>query len=561
MNALASHINRNRLHYALLLGIMAVFFVMNILTTLKGDEYVYALVPGDPRRHCTSLAEYVSTIPAFYTGTNGRLADALERLTASLVGKPLFNVANTLVFAMMIEGIFTLAIGRRRDPMLLAALATLILVCFPYPGETMLWMAGAFNYMWAVTLNLWLLIWLRRRLQNPAPAGVATHIGVFAAALLAGDFNETASTAVLAGLAVYFALNRRWPRGVVLTACVGYLLGLLVIFCSPAFWWRIGLGAQVNTGLDLVQVITRRAIAFSWMTVRFVAPLAALAITLWLLRREGRKSFAWTLPRCMLIGSAVAALALGMVIERPYLFYVAASTVVVIDWLAPRVTSRRWIGWAFALALGPVCAAHALVQMTDYRDFNARMISDIASGDRQCILRAKAWQGNSRWVVPDDYDNGSDLCYYRTAFSQYFGKDNVQFLSPEIYDRYMSGRLTADTVEVAMNTTNPDIARRAFAVKGQPYTLILAESPDSVGNSFGKVYYADGNTPLDQNTRRQRYLLGTLRDHTPCRPYFLTEHGQTYYVVPVELTKDVTKINLRINDINDRQHMLTLTRK
>ena len=92
-----------------------IFLVMNVLTTLKGDEYVYALMPGDMRHSCNTLADYVRTMPTFYQTTNGRLADAVERLMASVVGKPIFNILNTVVFVLFVEGIFTLAVGRRRS--------------------------------------------------------------------------------------------------------------------------------------------------------------------------------------------------------------------------------------------------------------------------------------------------------------------------------------------------------------------------------------------------------------------------------------------------------------
>ena len=85
-----------------------IFLVMNVLTTLKGDEYVYALMPGDLRHSCNTLADYVRTMPTFYQTTNGRLADAVERLMASVVGKPIFNILNTMVFVLFVEGITVL---------------------------------------------------------------------------------------------------------------------------------------------------------------------------------------------------------------------------------------------------------------------------------------------------------------------------------------------------------------------------------------------------------------------------------------------------------------------
>ena len=107
-----AQLKQHKCYYLTLAVAAIVFMAMNVFTTLKGDEYVYAMMPGDTQLHCRTLADYVSSIPTFYQTTNGRLADALERLMASLVGKPVFNLLNTIMFILFVEGICMLEVSR-----------------------------------------------------------------------------------------------------------------------------------------------------------------------------------------------------------------------------------------------------------------------------------------------------------------------------------------------------------------------------------------------------------------------------------------------------------------
>lgn len=338
MNARFIVLKKNTYYYLLLVGVALVVLVMNWLTTLKGDEYVYALVPGEITRLCNTIGDYVHSIPAFYQGTNGRLADATERLFASLVGKPVFNVLNTLMLVLLIEGIFTLAVGRRRSVTALSLVLVCIAFCFPYPGETLLWMAGSFNYLWSTTLSLWLLCWLR---WPPHRDTIWHHVLALLSGVIAGWFNESTSLGVLLGLCLYFALNRNEFMGFRRRVLIGYAIGLVIIMSSPALWNRLSDGASVNTSLSAFQMLSRRILGLGYMTLRFVVPALAVAVVFHTYHRQGGwRAMVHRSDHCLLLGAFIAAILLGMVIERPYTLLVSVSMVVCLRAFWP--TLSRW---------------------------------------------------------------------------------------------------------------------------------------------------------------------------------------------------------------------------
>jgi hypothetical protein len=554
-------------YYYLLLGIVAlVMLAMNWLTTLKGDEYVYALIPGDIVHHCNTVSDYVRSIPAFYQGTNGRLADATERLFASLVGKPMFNVLNMLMFVLFIEGIFTLAVGRRRSVLALSMVLVCVAFFFPYPGETLLWMAGSFNYLWSASISLWLVCWLK---YCTAPQGVHSNsflrgLGGLLCGLIAGWFNESTSLGVLLGLCLYFALNRREFTSLRRRVLLGYVVGLVIIMASPALWLRLSGGASVNTSLSVLQMVSRRILSLGYMSLRFLTPAIAVIVLFHVWHRQGGlRAIVRRTELCLLLGTMCAAILLGMVIERPYTWLVTVSMVVCLRAFWP--TMSRWpvtvlrvvtVACLVACCVGSGMALH---KMWIYRNYDQGVQQQIADGPRQCILKASHAPISSRWILPDVYDNDTYHCAYRTIYSCYYDKDNVQFLPPTIYERYVAGTLLEGAETAPFTSSDPSLADTLLTIDGAPYALVSLKSGIEGGNGNGKVFRTDIEEYWGSSTSQRRYWLGSLKEFVPCRPYFLVIDGHTYEVVGCEVPETVTRIELKVY-ISGKWRLLTFTR-
>ncbi len=88
-----------------------------------------------------------------YKWHDGRAANIPDFLFNGLLGKPLFNVCNTLVFGLMAHLVSRLSTGRN-SVTVLAMLFAYIIAAWPVPGETLMWLAGSCNYLWSMTASL-----------------------------------------------------------------------------------------------------------------------------------------------------------------------------------------------------------------------------------------------------------------------------------------------------------------------------------------------------------------------------------------------------------------------
>ena len=221
-------------YWVVLLAACVVMYVMNTLTPFKEDDMAYSVIPsGSLREFCSSLVDHFMT-------TNGRFADVVANVFCAILGKPVFNVCNALVFGLMAHLVALLSAGRR-SLMALTLFLAVVGVCYPVPGETMLWVAGSCNYLWAVTASLALIYYLLN--HKDGPQGWGRAVLLLLGAFIAGNFNEATTFGVFAGLFLYYAFNRRKVDRRVVIAMVGYLLGVAMIVASPGAWSRMAEGS------------------------------------------------------------------------------------------------------------------------------------------------------------------------------------------------------------------------------------------------------------------------------------------------------------------------------
>ena len=192
------------------------FFVRTALLPLSHDDYAYAFIWdgehggnleamnfGSPeletRQRVESLNDIVRSMESHYFTWGGRIfAHGLAQFFIWL-GKPVFDVANTVMFVFLILTIINLAntwlkISR-------AALVWIFLSLFLLAAcslTSMLWLTGACNYMWMAFFQLFFLTpyvkALRSREAGNSPLNVVLMILL---GLLAGWSNEAGSLATV----------------------------------------------------------------------------------------------------------------------------------------------------------------------------------------------------------------------------------------------------------------------------------------------------------------------------------------------------------------------------
>lgn len=526
-------------YWVVLLAACVVMYVMNTLTPLKEDDMAYSLIPsGSLREFCSSLLDHFLT-------TNGRFADVVANLFCAILGKPLFNVCNALVFGLMAHLVTLLSAGRR-SVMALTLFLAMVGVCFPVPGETMLWVAGSCNYLWAVTASLALIYYLLH--HGEGSLGWGRAIVLLLAAFVAGSFNEATSFGVFAGLVLYYAFNRSRVDRRVVIAMVGYLLGVIMILASPGAWSRMAQeSGEANMGI--IGLVSSHWFIFNEKMWRFYTPLTACVAGLVVLFWKGfgmvRRSM-WTY---LFVSMALFMFVMGfrVINERAYAALATIGFIITaraVCWLMSRWPWARMVVAAGALALSAYATDHVIRPVKAYKSFEEGVVSDIVNAPREAILRERRFDGYSRFVFPLRFVS-SEKFMREDVYRAYYDKDNVQFVSDSVYDRYHSGRLLDGAVEVPVTTDRPDIVSTLLQIPGQKYSVV-ALNVDSMPFTSQQASYVVN--ALSQEEMEFRHNYGLFTDRTPHGFYPMRYQDRLLLIFP-SISDSVERIEFPIDHL------------
>ena len=334
-------------YWGLMLVVCILFYIMNCWTSFKEDDMEFSLLRD------AGLMDFLRAQYDHYMTANGRCADFFATLFCAYLGKPLFNVVNTLMFAGMAHLVSLLSTGRR-SVLVLALFIAYVGLWFPVPGQTMLFVAGSCNYMWAIVASLLMVYLLRKYSRQPRPGKIKTILLILLA-FVAGNFNEATSFGFFGGLVLYYLFNRKEINRTVVLVLLSYLAGLVVIMGSPAAWQRASTSVVVD--LSFKDLLMSRAYIFAKMMVRIVAPaLAVLVGCVMLVKKSVRPLLQclWTyiLPCLMLL-----MIALGYLYDRAYAPMATVGFIIldmVIDNLPPRRCEVRRAVMILSLAASDV---------------------------------------------------------------------------------------------------------------------------------------------------------------------------------------------------------------
>lgn len=526
-------------YWVVLLAACVVMYVMNTLTPFKEDDMAYSVIPsGSLREFCSSLVDHFMT-------TNGRFADVVANLFCAVLGKPVFNVCNALVFGLMAHLVALLSAGRR-SLMALTLFLAVVGVCYPVPGETMLWVAGSCNYLWAVTASLALIYYLLNHKDGPLGWGRAALL--LLGAFVAGNFNEATSFGVFAGLFLYYAFNRRKVDRRVVIAMVGYLLGVVMIVASPGAWSRLAEeSGEANTGF--MGLLSSHWYIFNEKMWRFYTPLTACAAGLVVLLSKGfgmvRRSM-WTyLFVCLVL--FMFAMGFRVINERAYAALVTVGFIITARtacWLLSRWPWARMAVAAGALAMSAYATVHAYGPVKAYKAFEDGVVSDIVKAPREAVLLERRFDGYSRFVFPLRFVS-SETFMRENVYCAYYDKDNVQFVSDSVYARYHQGRLLDGAVEAPVKTDRPDIVNTMLTIPGQEY-MVITLNVDTMPFTSQQASYVV--SALSQEEMEFRNNYGLFTDHTPQGFYPLRYQDRLLLIFP-SVSDSVEHIEFPIDNL------------
>ena len=516
-------------YWGILLVACVVFWLMNCLTPFKEDDMAFTLVEGT-WRPISSLGDVLRSHLTHMVNTNGRLADLVPELFCGLLGKGAFNVCNALMFGLMAH-LVSLLSTHRRSILALSIFLAVVGTCFPVPGETMLWVAGSANYMWAITLSLLLVYCLQRWQGRRLTWGGA--VAWLLGAIVAGAFNEATSFGFWGGLCIYYVFNPRQFDRRAAVALVGYLLGVLCIIASPAAWDRAANGGIV-LNLPLLELIKTRCYIFNEKLWRFYLPAIAVVVGfIALVMRRGRavRQCVWTWVLLALTG---VMLVLGIYHERAYAAWVTVAMIIVaigVDAALQRWPRTRLGLTVVLLGLATFTFVRGILVLRDYKAWNDKIVSEITDSPSQAVLRMRYYDGYSRFIKPMNYLS-TNFFAHEFAYRAYYGKKNVQFVRDSVYVRFHEGRLLDEARTIIPKTDRPGLAPVIYTFDHQNYIAVKL-NVDSLPNTLQTArYYAldSNNAPLNPDESEVLEKHGIELDYTPLGFYPIEYQGQCYLI-------------------------------
>lgn len=229
--------------FTLLVGsVFVLILALNILTPIIADDYAYSFSRVTGGR-VTGLKDIFLSQVDHYFYWGGRSVVHFLAQTFLFIGKPIFNILNSLVFVALTLIIYFMANGRKKINIPLYVFVTLAIFLFnPVFGQTMLWLIGACNYLWGTAIVFGFLLPIRLYLEKEFTVKKPFYALFFIAGILAGWCNENTSGAALLMVIfsiIYLKLHKRKTPIWLWISLLGIAIGFGVMILAPGNFVRM----------------------------------------------------------------------------------------------------------------------------------------------------------------------------------------------------------------------------------------------------------------------------------------------------------------------------------
>lgn len=350
---------RRALFIGILLLMGVIVYGLNLHTPLMMDDYDYSF-SWKTGRPLAGLADVLASQVEHYRIWGGRSVVHTFAQLFLLWGKPVFNIANTGMYLLLLLEIYALARNGRRpwDFTILLLASAFLLFGVPFFGTVFLWLDGACNYLWGTVLALTpLLIDRSEREGGVFSGGGAMGVVAVMISFFAGWTNENTACAVWA--VVFAMLARRKVKGQRIpgwrfAALCAQAAGVIAMLAAPGNFARAAGEAQRPL---IAELMYRFAVAGAYSLLYVGVPLALMPALYVLARRRGAPLRAWSL--WLLGGAALVSLALvgsPLISDRSFIGTVVLMLSAVLCMLSDiHAGKREPSGWRL-LALLPLAA-------------------------------------------------------------------------------------------------------------------------------------------------------------------------------------------------------------
>ena len=274
----------------LLLLMVVVIYLLNLHTTLIVDDYGYSFNSRGERY--TSLSEVFTRLWLHYFQWGGRVVVHFFAIVFLWIGKPIFNICNTIAFLITVCMMYYLAVGswpwarKQNFPMILLAIFFFLFAFTPAFGQDFLWLVGSCNYLWGILLFLWMLIPFRKQMfstENVYHNPIWWPL-FFVGNVLAGWCNENMGVTLVGMIAAcifLYWIEYHKVRPWMIFALAGAVIGATCLVLAPGNFVRFhteGGGHTLNI-LDNFMTISRILVGPQFLLIPFCLTVALKILT------------------------------------------------------------------------------------------------------------------------------------------------------------------------------------------------------------------------------------------------------------------------------------------
>ncbi len=286
--------------------------IYNFLTPHMSDDLYW-----DPGKHIP-ISEIFHEAWVYYNNWLGRVEANIFNRIMDAYPKPVFNVISSFFFIMLIFVLYKcLDREEEYDCRSLALISLYIWIWGIDFSQTILWVGGACNYLWTLTIEFGFLAYYRHILKGKDKTtdqvkdlSIPGMIGLFLWGILAGAGNESSSGAILL-LVCYFTVTyclersdksekvftriRRTIRPYQIAGIVGLAAGLAIMVLAPGNRARgaVSGSEESQTGLLLYlgRFIKLNGIIYEYMSI-LIAVIVILLVYMHKVKRKSIKELA-----------------------------------------------------------------------------------------------------------------------------------------------------------------------------------------------------------------------------------------------------------------------------
>lgn len=261
-NGANRHFHHMSYVYIVLLYLCCSFYIMNSSTPLRCDDLIYQFQwfgerteemrePIDLNHRIENFSEAFESQINHYKVMNGRfIVHYLVQCFCGFIGKPIFNIVNTLIYFIFLIGCIRLL----KICSYKGALTAISLLWLGIPIQHIFYYSISFsiNYLWSSTslIYFFILIDENRQAHNMK---IIKLISLFLFSLIVGSMHEGFSLPLSGILFLYILTHRKQVNASILIMSIGIWLGTASIIFAPG---TIGRGANSVSNISLIDYLS-----------------------------------------------------------------------------------------------------------------------------------------------------------------------------------------------------------------------------------------------------------------------------------------------------------------